>query len=209
MVTSVQNRLAEIKKLLADSNADRILGGGYGLPYDRELALMIEQCELQTARAQAARDTIDALLGRDEPTVADVGSFDFDSLPTLPEALEAVATPKPCFEALPPRKATPTGSGIKWTPAIDNAMSPVAGTLEISTARHWSKYTVSEFPADFAGRGFHLRKLTAGSDPTEEAYSVFIPKCGPGALCECKGFYFAGHCKHIDAIQALLGNRWI
>jgi hypothetical protein len=110
-------------------------------------------------------------------------------------------------ELLPPTKSEPKGAAIDWTPAEtnDNPKSlPPAGVLTIKSKRAYTSYVVCEFPADMPGRAFHLAKLTEGTDPTEERYSCFLASNGQDRLCECKGFAYAGHCKHLLAISTLL-----
>lgn len=112
-------------------------------------------------------------------------------------------------ELLPERKAS-RRSGIRWTPATDNDFSPVAGFLLIDTDRARVSYTVAEFPCQFPGRAFHLAKVGEGTDPTEPSYAVFCSHHGPaGDSCDCKGHTRFGHCKHGDALRALLANGWI
>jgi hypothetical protein len=63
---------------------------------------------------------------------------------------------------------------------------------------------VCEFPVSWDGRGFHLAKLTPGSDTTEERYNCFLAKSGTYRECDCKGFHYAGHCKHLESLAALI-----
>ncbi len=112
-------------------------------------------------------------------------------------------------EILPERKASKR-SAIDWRPNPDGAFDRVAGVLTVHTDRASAAYVVAEFPTDWPGRGLLLRKLTAGTDPTAESYSVFCSARGPAAdQCECRGFAFAGHCKHADAVRALVANGWV
>lgn len=107
------------------------------------------------------------------------------------------------FEKLTPRKSSPN-SAVEWTPS---ATVPGGGLLKIGTKRATVEYLLVPFAAD-AGRGFKLAKVSEGTDAEAEGYSVFA--CGQSApKCECKGFYYAGHCKHADAVRALLENGWL
>jgi hypothetical protein len=112
-------------------------------------------------------------------------------------------------EVLPERKAS-KHSAINWTPAEGNDFAPLAGVLVIHTDRASVTYGVAEFPTDFAGRGCTLAKVTTGTDPESESYSVF---CGrspfTGDQCCCKGFTYNRTCKHVDAVRALLANGWL
>ena len=80
----------------------------------------------------------------------------------------------------------------------------MAGVLTIKSKRIYTSYRVTEFPTDWQGRGFHLGKVTEGSDKTEESYSCFVGRNGQDKMCECKGFTFAGHCKHLASLTALI-----
>lgn len=104
-------------------------------------------------------------------------------------------------ELLPVTKSEKHGA-FTWEPASDNAMSPVAGLLTITGKRSHCRYRVEEFAADH-GRGFMLFKLDAGSDKSEERYACLVAPHGR-SLCECKGFHFAGHCRHLAALTALV-----
>jgi hypothetical protein len=105
-------------------------------------------------------------------------------------------------DLLPQTKSEPKGAAIDWTPST--ADGPSAGVLTIKSKRAYSSYVVCEFPVDWAGRGFHLAKLDAGTDATEEHYSCFIPKDGSEGRCECKGWAYSRHCKHLAALNALV-----
>lgn len=105
-------------------------------------------------------------------------------------------------DLLPPTRSEPKGSAFDWTPAA--ADGPKAGVLTIKQRRLYTTYAVVEFPADFGGRAFMLAKVTEGSDPTEERYACLIPAGGREKRCECKGFNYAGHCKHLSALAALI-----
>lgn len=119
----------------------------------------------------------------------------------------------PCLEKLPPTK-TCNNSGIRWQPAVGNDLSPVAGLLEITMVRGCRvlsslKYVVSEFPADFPGRAFHLHK-TERTGADDSNYSVFCSKAGPlGDMCDCKGWIYSGGCKHLAGIRSLIENEWL
>ena len=104
-------------------------------------------------------------------------------------------------ELLPVTKSEKCGA-IKWVRATDNDHSPVAGTLTISGKRSHCSYRIEEFPAD-AGRGFVLVKLDAGTDASEGHYAVYV---GPRSttICECRGYYAVGRCKHVVAVLTLI-----
>ena len=108
-------------------------------------------------------------------------------------------------ELLPATKSEPHGA-ITWAPATDNAMSSVAGLLTITGKRCHGSYRVTEFPTGWDGRGFYLEKAETGLECASEGYSVMIARNGQDKLCQCKGFTFAGHCKHLSALEALIEN---
>jgi hypothetical protein len=106
-----------------------------------------------------------------------------------------------------PTKSEPRGWGIDWTPS--DADGPNAGVLTIKGKRNYCSYVVCEFTPGWDGRGFMLTKLDAGTDPTEERYACFVARNGQDRQCECKGFTFAGHCRHLSALRTLIGNGWV
>src|SRR6185437_15305566 len=97
--------------------------------------------------------------------------------------------------ALPATKSSPV-NGVAFTPT-----APGRGLLIIDQKRSIAEYRVTEFPAD-GGRGFRLAKIEGGTDRTAESYDVFLDRAH-GETCDCKGFARHGHCKHVDAVQAV------
>lgn len=84
-----------------------------------------------------------------------------------------------------------------------------AGVLSISAGKTWAQYAAVSFAAD-EGRGFHLAKITAGTDGEAESYDVFCSAAGPaGDSCECKAWLYRQTCKHRDACRAVLANGWM
>lgn len=61
-------------------------------------------------------------------------------------------------------------------------------------------YYVTPIPADF-GMGFRVEKFTWVKGE-ESTYHVNID--ARGNTCTCKGGTYSGHCKHVEAIAALL-----
>jgi hypothetical protein len=115
----------------------------------------------------------------------------------------------PTFTEILPERKSSKHSALNWTPAGDD-FGPLAGVLTVHTDRATVKYAVAEFPTPWPGRAFHLAKVTAGTDPESESYSVFCSHHGPaGDSCDCRGFTFKATCKHRDAARALLANGWI
>lgn len=94
---------------------------------------------------------------------------------------------------------------IEWTP-LDTDGAEV-GVLTVHADRGVAEYLVSEFPAD-GGRGFSLAKLAGGTDPEAAGYDLFA--CGTAApTCECRGYLRFAHCRHADAVAALILNKWL
>lgn len=109
-------------------------------------------------------------------------------------------------EILPATKSSPH-TAIRWTP--DLQLPPGYGVLRIDAKRCTCTYRVTPFATDWPGRAFHLAKDDAGGDHTEEAYDVFVHDHDEAHdRCTCKGFFYAGHCKHAAAARALVANGW-
>jgi hypothetical protein len=106
-------------------------------------------------------------------------------------------------ELLPETKSTKHNS-IEWVPGETTG----TGKLTIHTGRRSDEYYVIEFSNQFDGRSFHVVKITEGSDKSELAYDVFCRR-GEQRSCSCKGFTHHGHCRHHDAISALLDNEFM
>jgi hypothetical protein len=65
------------------------------------------------------------------------------------------------------------------------------------------EYFVLAIPADW-GRAFEVRKsVPAGLEPDPTVYHVHAD-ADLGTTCDCKGFLRWNHCKHQEAIDALL-----
>jgi hypothetical protein len=66
-------------------------------------------------------------------------------------------------------------------------------------------YYVQALEADF-GIGCHMVKLTPDS---EDTYSVNYHPVSGEKICDCKGHLAHGHCRHADALEALVNaGRW-
>jgi hypothetical protein len=108
------------------------------------------------------------------------------------------------IEALPATKSSTTNT-IRFTPSA----TAMGGLLTIDTKRSRAEYLLAEFHAT-NGRAFHFAKLTSGTDPESESYTVLCVKPGHGYdSCECRGFHRHGHCKHVEAVKAILENGWM
>ncbi|HJZ54751.1 MAG TPA: hypothetical protein VKE74_07310, partial [Gemmataceae bacterium] len=124
---------------------------------------------------------------------------------TLARAAVNAGSPPTFFEVLEPTRSS-SHNAVQFTPGG----RPGCGLLVIGTKRSHTQYALAEFPTDprFAdGRGFHLEKLTTGTDPEADSYDVFIcRRHESGDSCDCRGRERWGHCKHTSALRALLVN---
>jgi hypothetical protein len=75
------------------------------------------------------------------------------------------------------------------------------GILVIVKGRLSTTYDLRLIPADW-GRGFELRKWQKG---LSVIYHVNIDDEGHDS-CDCLGHTQHGHCKHVEAIRALMGK---
>lgn len=83
-----------------------------------------------------------------------------------------------------------------------------AGVIEITIGKDENVYAVRPMPSDF-GAAFRLIKGELVEVPEEETlrlraaeqYDVCLN--GPQSTCECKGFLYHGHCKHVDGLTTL------
>lgn len=92
-------------------------------------------------------------------------------------------------EVLPASKSNPHRA-MKYTPACRGV-----GVLELTDARTHTRYALAVQP--FGG----VRLTKAGG---VETYVV------SPAACECAAFTLRGYrCKHIEAVESLVANRWL
>jgi hypothetical protein len=70
------------------------------------------------------------------------------------------------------------------------------GTVEIQVNRKPDTYAIRRLAVDFGVAGFELVKLG-----TNIVYQVLLD--GRHSLCDCIGHARHGHCKHVEALQAL------
>ncbi len=132
-----------------------------------------------------------------------------DELLKAPTGSDDPVPAQPLLEVLPERDGK--RNAIRWFAATDDH-TPQAGFVVIDTPDASTCYVVTEFPTVWPGRGFYLRKWVSrsGRDKDVEAYSVLCAKAGARAdTCECRGFVRWSHCKHADAMRALVENRWV
>lgn len=113
------------------------------------------------------------------------------------------ADPPTYTEVLPDRNGP---AAIRWTPGT----FPGSGVLTILTRRAATTYHVAELGCGWEGRAFRLTKAddSPGTDPEEREYSCFLGSNRQDRTCPCKGFTRWGHCRHLDAVEALVVNGW-
>lgn len=70
------------------------------------------------------------------------------------------------------------------------------GAVEIALDRLERAYLLTPFASDF-GRAFQLEKIG-----TTTVYNVLLD--GHDSSCDCPGFTYTGHCKHLDTIRELV-----
>jgi hypothetical protein len=113
---------------------------------------------------------------------------------------------EPFVEILPATKSSKR-NGIRWEPSD----RPGEGVLVVEMGRtSRTVYHVREEQTAWDGRAFRLDVIRGGTDSESEFYHVFIANNPQDRSCECRGFHFTGHCKHLSAvIDGLLFNNWI
>lgn len=96
----------------------------------------------------------------------------------------------PTFTEVLPGSKTSPNRAMKWTPACAGV-----GTLELTDKRSHVRYAVAAQP--FGG----VRMTKADG----ETYVV------TAGTCDCAGYTFGRGklCKHIEAVHAMLANRWL
>ena len=101
------------------------------------------------------------------------------------------------------RKYTPTTQRKRNARLLAWLEDLKAGVVRITEeGKPDDHYHLAEIPSDF-GRGFSLEKMTDGNPLTcETPYAVCID--GTRSTCECKGFLRWRHCRHVEALTALL-----
>ena len=114
------------------------------------------------------------------------------------EAEQSVPLARSLNVELPPTKTAPRRR-IVWEPTPGRI---AAGRLTIIGGRSIDPYLVRQFGAD-GGLAFPPAKLSRGSDPPEDSPALFIAAAGGFDGCTCKGHARHGHCKHLDACQAI------
>lgn len=113
-----------------------------------------------------------------------------------------------------PQTKTCRASHIEWQPVEDAEFPFVVGMLTINSVPRIKvkasvQYVVAEIASNYPGREFHLAKVTSGTDPDAESYSVFCSRSGTADNCNCKGFVYSGGCKHAAACRELIANEWL
>jgi hypothetical protein len=77
--------------------------------------------------------------------------------------------------------------------------------VEMTIGEQSFAYFVKKIHADF-GMGFAFRKVEVNgmSENSEDVYHVHYDPARRWTRCDCKGGEFHGHCKHQEAIAALI-----
>jgi len=77
--------------------------------------------------------------------------------------------------------------------------------VEMTIGKDTFAYFVKKLHADF-GMGFEFRKFIAWgqSEPHEDTYHVHYDPARRSSSCDCLGGLHHGHCKHQEAIAALI-----
>jgi hypothetical protein len=104
---------------------------------------------------------------------------------------------------LPATKSSKFNS-LAWTP---DPMRSNEGLLTVGTAKAITTYGVTEMETAWEGRAFKLDVIRGGTDPESEFYHVFAANNPQDRSCDCKGFTYKGHCKHVAAVEALLNSN--
>ena len=88
-----------------------------------------------------------------------------------------------------------------------NVSKPINGVRAMKIVQDGQAcgYYLKPIPADF-GVAFELEKFTGntGTDETERVYRLAVD--GERSACSCKGHARWNHCRHVEAVCALLKN---
>ncbi len=90
----------------------------------------------------------------------------------------------------PPRKAR--SIRLMRPPALDGV-----GIFCVTVGEENDFYTLHELPCEIGGRGFAVHKTGLGT-----LYHVRIGE-PEDCSCECRGFLYRGHCRHVLGLLAL------
>jgi hypothetical protein len=112
----------------------------------------------------------------------------------------------PTFTEILPATKTSKHNGIEWTPESIGSASGLLVIRQHGKGKDGA-YRVTERPCDWAGRAFHFEKIGGGTDPDATSYDVLIGQ--HDRRCDCKGFTRHGHCRHTEAILAILENEFL
>lgn len=111
--------------------------------------------------------------------------------------------PSEVTELLPSRKSYKPGACFRW----HTASRILTTTTDLKTEQ---RYWLTEYPVDDVdSRDFVLQKLDDGTDPESDSYTVFLADAQGFDSCDCRGQLRWGHCKHVDAVRAILANGWL
>lgn len=94
-----------------------------------------------------------------------------------------------------PRRRPKQDRQVRWL--VRPSVADGWGTVEIRVNRRPAAYAIRRLKVDFGVAGFEVVKLG-----TKLVYHVLLD--GRRSLCDCVGHERHGHCKHVEALQALL-----
>lgn len=86
---------------------------------------------------------------------------------------------------------------------LERPTADAEGRLLVTQGPASDLYFVREISSQIPGRAFRVEKF--GMD-AGESYAVLIGHNPAESSCECKGFNYCGHCRHVEALT-LLTNR--
>ena len=86
---------------------------------------------------------------------------------------------------------------------VKSARDDGIGVFALTAKNRTQFYVFKEIACDIGGRGFMVHRLGLAD--------VYHARIGASAesSCECMGFLRHGHCKHLQALTALIGHELI
>jgi hypothetical protein len=101
--------------------------------------------------------------------------------------------------------STPTRPRVKPARHVGLVIPPdggASGVVRITAGRVSADYALRPIPSQIGGRAFELTKLGLLADG--ECYHVRLTGDARQDSCDCRGHVAHGHCKHVDALAALV-----
>ena len=97
----------------------------------------------------------------------------------------------------------PVSRSVRWLSRLDRCTGIVEIRLTFAKRSEFFRYFVSPVAIDYGVAGAALEKIGAdGSCTGGEVYHVHLDTIR--SSCTCKGNTFCGHCKHVEALTALV-----